>query len=154
MQLSDLIAPDAVLPDVRGRSKKQFLQTLAGEAARIASLDARTVFETLQTRERLGSTGIGNGVAIPHGKIEGLDGIRVFFARLHEPLPFEAMDEEPVDLVFLLLAPEGAGADHLKALARIARVMREPNMLDQLRHAPDARALHALLTEVRQPAAA
>ena len=154
MQLSDLIAPDAVLPDVRGRSKKQFLQTLAGEAARIASLDARTVFETLQTRERLGSTGIGNGVAIPHGKMTGTDDITVTVFRLERAIEFDAMDDEPADLFFVLLAPEGSGADHLKALARIARVMREPHMLDDLRAAADARAIRRLLTEQRQANAA
>ena len=154
MQLSDLIAPDAVLCDVRANSKKQFLQTVAERAARDIEGDPRRIFETLSQRERLGSTGIGNGVAIPHGKLESLDRIHAWFARLKQPLPFDAMDDEPVDLVFLLLAPDGAGADHLKALSRIARVMREPQMLDNLRAASTPHEAYALLSRVRQPAAA
>ena len=154
MQLSDLIAPDAVICDVQANSKKQFLQTVSERASRAVGVDARRIFETLSQRERLGSTGIGNGVAIPHGKLEELDRIHAFFVRLAKPLDFDAMDDEPVNLVFLLLAPDGAGADHLKALARIARVMREPNMLQSLREVPDARGAHALLSQVRQPAAA
>ena len=154
MQLSDLIASDAVLCDVRANSKKQFLQLISEHAAKRVGADARRIFETLSQRERLGSTGIGNGVAIPHGKLEGLDGISVHFVRLAKPLAFDAMDDEPIDLAFLLLAPEGAGADHLKALSRVARVMREPQMLDRLRSAPDAAAIHQLLSQARQPAAA
>ena len=149
MQLSDLIAPDAVLCDVRANSKKQFLQTIAEHAAPGVGVTVRSIFDTLSQRERLGSTGIGNGVAIPHGKLADIEGIHAYFMRLAKPLPFEAMDDEPVDLVFLLLAPEESGADHLKALARVARVMREPQMLDLLRAAPDARAVHALLSQVR-----
>ena len=154
MQLSDLIAPDAVLCDVRANSKKQFLQAIAEHAAPGVGVGARTIFDTLSQRERLGSTGIGNGVAIPHGKLSDISDLHAYFIRLAKPLAFEAMDDEPVDLAFLLLAPEGAGADHLKALARVARVMREPQMLDHLRAAPDADAIHALLSQVRQPAAA
>ena len=154
MQLSDLISPDAVLCDVRANSKKQFLQLISDHASRIVGVDARRIFETLSQRERLGSTGIGNGVAIPHGKLGEMERIRVMFVRLAQPLAFDAMDDEPVDLVFLLLAPDGSGADHLKALARVARVMREPQMLDRLRNAADASAIYTLLTAARQPAAA
>ena len=154
MQLSDLIAPEAVLCDVRANSKKQFLQTMAEHAARSVGVESRRIFETLSQRERLGSTGIGNGVALPHGKLEGLDDLSVHFARLAKPLAFEAMDDEPIDLAFVLLAPEGAGAEHLKALSRVARIMREPQMLDRLRGAPNAAAIYDLLSQVRQPAAA
>ena len=154
MQLRDLIAPEAVLCDLRANSKKQFLQTVAERIGRDLDIEARRVFETLLQRERLGSTGIGNGVAIPHGKLDGLERICAYFVRLEKPLAFEAMDEEPVDLVFVLLAPDGSGADHLKALARIARVMREPNMLDRLRTTPAAKDVYALLSQSRQSAAA
>lgn len=153
MQLSDLIAPDGVACDLRPNSKKQFLQQAAERVAAVTGLDAKAVFETLLGREKLGSTGIGNGVAIPHGKMDGLRDIHVMVFRLERAIEFDSMDDEPADLFFVLLAPEGSGADHLKALARIARVMREPHMLDHLRAAPDARAIHRLLTEVRQAAA-
>ena len=152
MQLSDLIAPDAVSCDLRPNSKKQFLQQAAERIASGMSLDARLVFETLLQRERLGSTGIGNGVAIPHGKLPGIEAISAFVFRTARPIDFDSMDDEPADLFFVLLAPEGSGADHLKALSRIARVMREPNMLEKLRAAPTAGALHTLLTsDLRRP---
>ena len=154
MQLSDLIAPNGVVCDLRPNSKKQFLQQAAERVAEATGLDGKAVFETLLGREKLGSTGIGNGVAIPHGKMAGTDDISVTVFRLERPIEFDAMDDEPADLFFVLLAPEGSGADHLKALARIARVMREPHMLEDLRGAPDARAMRRLLTEPRQANAA
>ena len=154
MQLSDLIAADGVVCDLRPNSKKQFLQQAAERMAAAAGLDGKAVFETLLGREKLGSTGIGNGVAIPHGKMAGLDGIAVTVFRLDRAIDFDSMDEAPADLFFVLLAPEGSGADHLKALARIARVMREPHMLDDLRSAPDARAIRRLLVEPRRADAA
>lgn len=154
MQLSDLIASDGVSCDLRPNSKKQFLQQAAERLAEATGLGAKPVFETLLGREKLGSTGIGNGVAIPHGKMAGMDDICVMVFRLPKPIDFDSMDDEPADLFFVLLAPEGSGADHLKALARIARVMREPHMLDDLRIAPDARAIHGLLTEPRRADAA
>jgi len=101
----------------------------------------------LLQRERLGSTGLGQGIAIPHGKVPGLKGIIGIFARLAEPIDFDAVDGEPVDIVFLLLAPEGAGADHLKALARISRLLRERSAVEKLRASRDAAALYAVLTE-------
>ena len=105
------------------------------------------MFDTLLQRERLGSTGIGHGVAIPHGKVGSLKNIFAVFARLDQAIDFEAVDDEPVDLIFLLLAPEGAGADHLKALARISRLLREPAALEKLRASADKSALYAVLTE-------
>ncbi len=123
-----------MVPSLRARSKKQVLQDLAAHAARrLPMLEERAVFETLLQRERLGSTGIGEGVAIPHGKLPGLDRLHGLFARFDRPIDFEALDGEPVDIAFLLLAPEGAGADHLKALAQVARVLREPGMLGSIR---------------------
>jgi nitrogen PTS system EIIA component len=147
MDLGDLISPEAVLPFLRAKTKKQLLQELAGRAARLAGVQEREVFDTLLQRERLGSTGLGQGIAIPHGKIAGLKRIVGVFARLAEPIDFDAVDGEPVDIVFLLLAPEGAGADHLKALARVSRLLRDAHALDKLRGSKDQAALYAILTE-------
>lgn len=146
MDLSDLMKPDDIVPAMRANSKRQLLQDLSERAELQTGISARQIFDTLLQRERLGSTGIGNGIAIPHGKLPGLTGIVGQFARLDKPIDFEALDDEPVDIVFLLLAPEGAGADHLKALARIARVMREPDTVKKLRDTPDATAIYSLLT--------
>ncbi len=155
MPLLEFLDPDSVVPSLRARSKKQVLQDLAAQSARrLPMLGERAVFETLLQRERLGSTGIGEGVAIPHGKLPGLDRLYGLFARFDKPIDFEALDGEPVDIAFLLLAPEGAGADHLKALAQVARVLREPGMLGSIRAARDAAALYALLTRSAAPQAA
>jgi nitrogen PTS system EIIA component len=154
MDLSDLITPDAIMPSVKVSSKKQLLQEMAGRAAALTGLVERQIFDVLLQRERLGSTGVGHGVAIPHGKLPGLPRICGVFARLDKPINFEAMDDQPVDLVFLLLAPEGAGADHLKALARIARVLREPTAAKKLRGCRDAAGLYALLIESTESDAA
>ncbi len=147
MHLGDLISPEAVVPSLKTQSKKQLLQELSARAARIAGLPERDVFDVLWQREQLGSTGLGQGVAIPHGKLGGLKRIVGLFARLSEPVEFDAVDGEPVDIVFLLLAPEGAGADHLKALARISRLLREGPAVDKLRASKDAAALYAVLTQ-------
>ena len=150
MELGDLITPEGVIPTLKAKTKKQVLQELAEKAAGLTGLDARDIFETLLQRERLGSTGVGRGIAIPHGRVPALKGILSVFARLEHPIDFEAPDEEPVDLIFLLLAPEHAGADHLKALARISRLLREPQSIEKLRASHDRAALYAVLT---QPAA-
>jgi nitrogen PTS system EIIA component len=147
MELGDLIAPEAVFPALKGKSKKEVLQHLAEKAAVVTKLDARSIFETMLQRERLGSTGVGSGIAIPHGRMAGLPGIVCVFARLEQPIDFDALDDEPVDLIFLLLAPEQAGADHLKALARISRLLREPQSIERLRASQDRAALHAVLTQ-------
>lgn len=147
MELTELISPDAVFSDLKSRSKKQTLQELADAASHIVGLPSRDLFDVLLQRERLGSTGIGQGVAIPHGKLQGLERIYGFFAHLKTPIDFDAVDDEPVDTIFLLLAPEGAGADHLKALARISRLLRDTSTLQKLRNAHDAAALYAILTE-------
>jgi PTS system nitrogen regulatory IIA component len=152
LHLSDLIAEDAILPGLRSHSKKQVLQDLSERAALLTGLEAREIFETVLARERLGSTGIGNGIAIPHGKLAALPRIRGVFGRLIKPVDFEALDDQPVDLVFLLIAPEGAGADHLKALSKIARMLRHPQTVRELRASRDAAALHYLMTQ--DPAAA
>lgn len=146
MDLGDLLKAEAVLPSLHAQSKKQVLQEVCAAAARQAGLAEREVYETIAQRERLGSTGVGQGVAIPHGKLGALSGLVGVFARLERPVNFDSLDDQPVDLVFALLAPESAGADHLKALARIARVLRDPEVARKLRAAADAGALYAILT--------
>jgi PTS system nitrogen regulatory IIA component len=145
MPLTDVVAPDAVIPALKANGKKQALQELAARAAQISGQNERTVYETLLQREKLGSTGVGNGIAIPHGKLPKLSKLFGLFARLERPVDFEALDGQPVDLVFLLLAPEGAGADHLKALARVARLLRDPDVARKLRESRDAEAIYAVL---------
>lgn len=147
MDLSDLIAPEAIIPALKASSKKQLLQIMAEKAAVITGLPERDIFETILEREKLGSTGVGNGIAIPHGKLADVQRIVGVFARLENPVDFESLDDQPVDLVFLLLAPESAGADHLKALSRIARLLRDPDMVAKLKNTHDAQALYSLLTE-------
>src|SRR5260221_6352186 len=128
MPLSDLVALQAVVPALKVNSKKQALQELAARAAALTNRGEREILDILQQREKLGSTGVGNGIAIPHGKLPKLDRLFGLFARLERPVEFEALDGQPVDLVFLLLAPEAAGADHLKALARVARLLRDADV--------------------------
>src|SRR5947199_4630823 len=138
MPLTDLVAPNAILPALRANNKKQVLQELAAKAAELSGQSERAILEILLQREKLGSTGVGNGVAIPHGKLAKLANVFGLFARLERPVDFEALDGQPVDLIFLLLAPEGAGADHLKALARVARLLRDPEVARKLRNSHDA----------------
>lgn len=145
MDLSDLLTPQAVLPSLHAQSKKQVLQEVCDSAAAITGLPEREIFDSILQRERLGSTGVGHGVAIPHGKLKAVDRLVGVFARLSRPVDFDALDDQPVDLVFLLLAPESAGADHLKALARIARVLRDGAVAQKLRLATDAEQLYQVL---------
>ena len=146
MALADLLQPDAIIPALKVNSKKQLLQELAAKAAKLIGVPEREIFDVILQRERLGSTGVGNGIAIPHGKLPKLDKLFGAFARLEKPIDFEALDGEPVDLVFLLLAPEAAGADHLKALARVARMLRDPDVVEKLRATRDATLMYNLLT--------
>ncbi|MCW5724350.1 MAG: PTS IIA-like nitrogen regulatory protein PtsN [Maricaulaceae bacterium] len=145
MALSDLIPEGGVHADLGVSSRKQALQMLAEQAAAITGLKARPIFDAVLERERLGSTGVGEGVAIPHARIKGLERVIGLFARLRNPVDFDAIDGRPADLVFLLLAPEDAGAEHLKALARVSRLLRREDMRERLRSAPDADALQAVL---------
>lgn len=154
MALSALIGPDSVFVGLKGNSKKQVLQELAGPIARVCGAAEREVFDTLLQRERLGTTGIGKGIAVPHGRIRGLSRLHGFFLRLARPVDFDAPDSQPVDLLFVLLAPDGAGADHLRALARVARLLRAPGFADGLRQTEDVAALHALLTRAEDSRAA
>lgn len=145
MSLTDLLAPDAVIPALKVTSKKQAIQELAAKAAALSGQSDRVIAETLLQREKLGSTGVGNGIAIPHGKLPQLPKLFGLFARLARPVDFEALDGQPVDLIFLLLAPEAAGADHLKALARVARLLRDADVAQKLRDSRDAAALYSVL---------
>ncbi|WP_422368992.1 PTS IIA-like nitrogen regulatory protein PtsN [Pelagibius sp.] len=147
MELSDLIAPESVVPSLRVTSKKQALQELAKKAAELTGQPERAVFEVLIERERLGTTGVGHGIGIPHGKLPELDRLYGLFARLETAIDFDAIDEQPVDLIFVLLAPETAGADHLKALARVSRLFRDRAVCDKLRGTDNADAVYALLTQ-------
>jgi PTS system nitrogen regulatory IIA component len=146
MALTDLLSPDAIFSALRVNGKKQALQEMSERAAQVSGLPAREIFDALLQRERLGSTGVGDGIAIPHGKLAKCNRIFGIFARLERAIDFEALDGLPVDLIFLLIAPESAGADHLKALAGIARVLRDPETAAQLRATRDASALYSLLT--------
>jgi len=142
-----LTGPDAVLASVKASGKKALLAELASRAASILKLEERRLFDRLLERERLGSTGIGGGIAIPHGRLSGIDKPIGLFARLVHPVDFDSIDERPVDIVFLLVAPEGSGADHLKALARVSRLLRDRSLVEKLRATESADALYALLVD-------
>jgi PTS system nitrogen regulatory IIA component len=147
MALTDILQTDAIIPALKTSSKKQLLAEMSARAARLTGLPERDIFEVILQRERLGSTGVGNGIAIPHGKMKNLSRIVGVFARLETPVDFEALDDQPVDLVFMLLAPEGAGADHLKALSRIARALRDQDLVAKLRGAESVTAIDAFLNQ-------
>lgn len=146
MELGDLLSTDSIIPALKADNKKQLLQALAEHAARSAGVSSHDLFVRLLQRERLDSTGLGRGIAVPHAKLKDLDRIVGLFARLEKPVDFESADGEPVDLVFLLLSPEHASGDHLKALARISRLVRDPAAIEGLRQAPDRAALEKQLT--------
>lgn len=147
MELSEIIPREGVLFALRSASKRHALTELAGLAEGFAGVPQRRILDAILEREKLGSTGIGNGVAIPHARLGEVERPWGFFARLDRPLEFEAVDELPVDLVFLLLTPAIAGAEHLKVLARISRLLRQPTTGEKLRSARDAAAVYAILTE-------
>lgn len=147
MEIREILAPEAVASHQRATSKKQLFQEIGARAADVYGFDARAVFEALLERERLGPTAMGRGVAAPHARIGAADRIRGVFLRLDKPIDFDAMDDEPVDLVFALIAPEEAGADHLRALARVSRALRDSAACAKLRSCADASALYAVLTE-------
>lgn len=147
MDISDILAPQGVIPHLKAGSKKQALQELSRRAADLTGRDQREIFDVLLERERLGTTGMGNGIAIPHGKLANLDRLYGVFARADRAIDYDAIDERPVDIVFLLLAPESAGADHLKALARVSRLLRDKTVCEKIRGADSVDAIYALLTE-------
>jgi len=146
--LSDLISVEAIDAGLTVANKKALFQQLASAASRLTAMPSKQILASLNERERLSSTGFGGGVAIPHGKIEGLSEIRGYFARLHAPIDYQAVDDLPVDIVFLLLSPPDAGADHLKALARVSRTLRDSAMVAKLRGARSRDAIFALLAGV------
>ena len=154
MELADLLAPGAVVAGVKATSKKQLLGSLAAQAGKLLGMDDRRILEAILERERLGSTGLGGGVAIPHAKLAGLKAVTGVFMQLETPLDFDSLDGKPVDLVFLLLAPEDAGAEHLKALARVSRLFRDQATLAKLRGSSSGDALYALLASHGQQKAA
>lgn len=154
MELTDLLDGNCVVANLRATSKKQALQELARRASEVTGLDERKIFDVLMERERLGTTGVGSGIAIPHGKLAEIDRLYGIFARLEKPVDFQSIDDRPVDLIFVLLAPEEAGADHLKALARVSRLLRDQEICDKLRGTADADALFAILTESQETRAA
>ena len=145
MDIPELLTPESVLVPLQASSKKETLTRLAQRAAQITGLHERQIFDVLRERERLGTTGVGRGIAIPHGKLPGLKRLYGFFARVEPAVDFEAVDEQPVDLIFLLLAPEAAGADHLKALARVSRLLRDPKICQKLRSLDGAAAIYKFL---------
>ena len=146
--LSEIIAADAVDAAMQAANKKALFQQLAAAAAKRTGLSAKAIAAVLSEREKIGSTGFGSGVAIPHGKMDGLEKVFGFFARLSSPIDYQAVDGMPVDLVVLLLSPPDAGADHLKALAGISRMFRDRQILAKLRGARSKDAIYALIAGV------
>ena len=147
MDIAELISSEEIVPSLRVSSKKQALQELSKRAAELTGQPERAIFEVLIQRERLGTTGVGQGIAIPHGKLPELDRLYALFARLETPVDFDAIDEQPVDLICLLLAPETAGADHLKALAQVSRLLRNKAICEKIRGSDGPDAIYALLSE-------
>lgn len=147
MEIADLVTPASVIANLRASNKRQALQELAKHAAALTGRHERAIFEVLLERERLNTTGIGNGTALPHGRLPDLPRLYGLFARLEKPIDFEAIDNQPVDLIFMLITPATAGADHLKALARISRLLRDKSMCDKLRGTDRSDALYALLSD-------
>jgi PTS system nitrogen regulatory IIA component len=148
VEIADILTPDDVVLGLPAcHSKRQVLKELAKRAATTVDLDPQRLLEALMERERLGTTGIGHGIAIPHARMPELKRLVGLFARLDQPVDFEALDDQPSDLVFLLLAPDSADADSLKALARISRLLRDPNLQLRLRQEQDRDAIYRVLTQ-------
>ncbi len=147
MELSTIIRPAAVKVVANVSSKKRLFQDLGDIVASAYGLDGDAAFSALQDRESLGPTGVGHGVALPHARIEGLEEVVGAFVRIEKPLDFDAVDRQPVDLVFALFAPDGSGVDHLKALALVSRTMRDSSVCAKLRANDDPDTLHTILTE-------
>jgi PTS system nitrogen regulatory IIA component len=148
VELADIIAPNGIVLDLKNcNSKRQVLKELSQQAAAALGIDPQQLLDALMERERLGTTGIGHGIAIPHARLHGLDRLVGLFARLEQPVDFESLDDQPSDLIFLLLAPDSADADSLKALARISRLLRDPGLRQRLRQEGDRDAVYRLLTQ-------
>ena len=148
VEIADIIARDGIILDLKScQSKRQVLKELARHAAAALGLDQQHLLDALMERERLGTTGIGHGIAIPHARLAEVDRLVGLFARLEQPVDFESLDDQPSDLIFLLLAPDSADADSLKALARISRVLRDPGLRQRLRQERDREVVYRLLTQ-------
>jgi PTS system nitrogen regulatory IIA component len=147
MELADILTEDSVIFCTDVTNKRDVLERLSAQAAVETGLPTGTIFEAIDSREALGSTGLGNGIAIPHGKLPGLKAVTAVFARLDQPVEFDSVDDRPVDLVMMLLAPIGAGADHLKALALVARLLRSEAVAERLRSLRDPARLYELLAQ-------
>lgn len=147
MELADILSEESVLVCSDIKTKRDVLERLAGKVAALTSYPAQDIFDALNDRESLGSTGLGNGIAVPHGKLPGLPGVVAMFIKLDQPVDFDSVDDHPVDLVMMLLAPMGAGADHLKALARVARILRTDSVAESLRRSKDPARIYSILTE-------
>ncbi|NBX73951.1 MAG: PTS IIA-like nitrogen-regulatory protein PtsN [Alphaproteobacteria bacterium] len=145
MTLTEMLASSAIMLDVAADQKKNLLHIMATHAAELYQLTDHDVFDVLWEREKLGTTGVGHGIAIPHGKLDGVGRVRGLFARLKTPIDYEAIDEQPVDLVFALLAPRDAGADHLKALATISGLLRDQQVCQKLRAAKTVESVMEIL---------
>lgn len=156
MDIGQLLDRNAIALRVSAENKRQALAVVAEIAARSLGVDASEILDALSEREQAGSTGVGYGVAVPHARLEGLDRLRGVFVRVEQPVDFDAVDDQPVDLMFALFAPKDAGAQHLRALARVSRLLRQPTLREQLRQARTADAIHALLVqdEALRPTAA
>lgn len=147
MPLSDILKPEGVIASLRARGKKQALQELSAVASKLCGFEAQHILDKLLARERLGTTGVGQGIAIPHAKFAEATKVTGLFARLEQPIDFESIDDRPVDLIFLLIAPEDGGAEHLRILARVSRLLRNQELCAKLRGSRERAALYALLTE-------
>ena len=154
MDIGDLLDRHAIIPRVTASSKRQALGVIAEVAARLYKLKAGEVLDALLAREAEGSTGVGSGVAVPHARLKGLDRVRGLFIRLETPIAFSAVDDAPVDLVFALLTPTEDRTEHLRALARVARELKRPDLREHLRQARTQDAMHALLVRDAKPSAA
>lgn len=143
----DLIAQDAIRVGLKLTSKKQVLQELSSLAHKATGIEEKTICRKLMDREKLGTTGVGHGVAIPHARFTDIDTVKVFFLKLHRGVDFEAIDDQPVDLVCMLMAPEGTGTEHLGALARISRMLRDQEVITRLRGCETAEAVWAILSD-------
>ncbi len=154
MGLNDLLSPQGVIHKLKAQCKREALQAMAEAASRIVDKPSGEIMAALLEREQLGSTGVGDGVAIPHAKIEGLSAITGVFALVDKPVAFDALDDQPVDLIFMLLAPANANAAHLKALAKVSRLLRDPDVCASLRGADSTEALFAIAIAGKQDHAA
>lgn len=153
-EIKGMLAPDHVMVDLHANCKREALTLLSQKASKLTGIAAETILDTLIAREKLGSTGVGGGVAIPHGKFADLDDMVGIVAKLAKPVDFDAVDDQPVDLLFMLLAPESANAMHLKSLSKVARLMRSDEVRAAMRGASSDDALFAIVIEQEKPRAA